>query len=312
MRKLTLPSVDNFIPGKMDEMGIGYDTLSKLNPKLIHASISGYGASGPYAKRAGYDIIAGAEAGLLHITGEANGPPTKAGVAVTDLSTGLFMHGAIMSALHARNRTGKGQKIDGSLFETQLALLINVAACWLNLGLEGKRWGTEHPSIVPYGSFPTKDSYLIMGATNNRQFVTLLKLLKRPGLSEDPRFDTNDARVINRVELNSLLQDIFKTKTTDEWLAAFDGSGLPYGPINNVERAFSHAQAQARQMVQTIDFDAATNGKFEVPGFPVKFSDTGPSVRSSPPLLGQHTEEVLREIGLSRVEIARLREMSII
>lgn len=293
-------------------MGIGYETLSTLNPKLIHASISGYGASGPYAKRAGYDIIAGAEAGLLHITGEAGGPPSKPGVAVTDLCTGLFMHGAIMSALHARNRTGKGQKIDGSLFETQLALMINVAACWLNLGLEGKRWGTEHPSIVPYGSFPTKDSYLIMGATNNRQFVTLSKLLKRPELSEDKRFNTNDARVAHRTELNEIINDIFKSKKTKEWLSAFDESGLPYGPINSIESAFSHAQAQARQMVQTIDIDAATDGKFHVPGFPVKFSDTGPSIRSSPPLLGQHTEEVLHEIGILESEIAGLRRHAII
>lgn len=218
-----------------------------------------------------------------------------------------------MAALHARNRTGRGQKIDASLFETQLSLMLNVAANWLNLGVEGRRWGTEHPSIVPYGSFPTRDeSYLIVGATNNRQFVTLAKLLGRPELAEDEQFSTNDARVANREPLDEILREIFRTKTTDDWLHVFEDSGIPYGPINNIERAFGHAQAQARDMVQTIGVDAAKDGQFTTPGFPVKFSDAKPSIRSSPPLLGQDTNEVLQEIGMKESQLADLRKEAVI
>ncbi|KKZ68498.1 hypothetical protein EMCG_05857 [[Emmonsia] crescens] len=299
--------VENFVPGKMDELGIGYEVLSKINPAIIHASISGYGAAGPYAQRAGYDIIAAAEGGLLHITGEADGPPTKPGIGLTDLCTGLYMHGAIMAALQARHRTGKGQKLDGSLFETQLSMLINVASSWLNMGQEAQRWGTAHPSIVPYEAFKTKDSYLVLGATNNRQFRVLAERLGSPDLATDERFLTNDARVRNRAELNGIVYDLFKAKTTDEWLSVFENSGMPYGPINSLEKVFSHTQTQARQMVQSIDFDAAVDGNFKVTGFPVKFSNTEASIRSSPPLLGEHTDDVLQGLGLSKEKLAGLR-----
>ncbi|EEQ89495.1 CoA-transferase [Blastomyces dermatitidis ER-3] len=304
--------VENFVPGKMDELGIGYDVLSKINPAVIHASISGYGAAGPYAQRAGYDIIAAAEGGLLHITGEADGPPTKPGIGLTDLCTGLYMHGAIMAALQARHRTGKGQKLDGSLFETQLSLLINVASSWLNMGQEAQRWGTAHPSIVPYEGFKTKDSYLVLGATNNRQFGVLAERMGRPDLATDERFLTNDSRVRNRSELNNILYDLFKTKTTDEWLDVYENSGIPYGPINSLERVFTHTQTHAREMVKSIDFDAAVDGIFKVVGFPVKFSNTEASVRSNPPLLGEHTDDVLKELGLSQEKLADLRREKVI
>ncbi|KAL2384633.1 hypothetical protein RJZ90_001803 [Blastomyces dermatitidis] len=296
----------------MDELGIGYDVLSKINPAVIHASISGYGAAGPYAQRAGYDIIAAAEGGLLHITGEADGPPTKPGIGLTDLCTGLYMHGAIMAALQARHRTGKGQKLDGSLFETQLSLLINVASSWLNMGQEAQRWGTAHPSIVPYEGFKTKDSYLVLGATNNRQFGVLAERMGRPDLTTDERFLTNDSRVRNRSELNNILYDLFKTKTTDEWLDVYENSGIPYGPINSLERVFTHTQTHAREMVKSIDFNAAVDGIFKVVGFPVKFSNTEASVRSNPPLLEEHTDDVLKELGLSQEKLADLRREKVI
>lgn len=171
-----------------------------------------------------------------------------------------------MAALQARHRTGKGQKLDGSLFETQLSMLINVASSWLNMGQEAQRWGTAHPSIVPYEAFKTKDSYLVLGATNNRQFGVLAERLGSPDLATDERFLTNDARVRNRAELNGIVYDLFKAKTTDEWLSVFENSGMPYGPINSLEKVFSHTQAQARQMVQSIDFDAAVDGNFKVTG----------------------------------------------
>lgn len=176
------------------------------------------------------------------------------------------MHGAIIAALEARHRTGKGQKLDTSLFETQLSLLINVASSWLNLGQEATRWGTAHPSIVPYEAFPTKDSYLVLGATNDRQFSVLADVLGDPDLSRDDRFLDNDSRVRNRVELKNLLDSHFMSKTTEEWLAVFEGSGMPYGPINSLEAAFNHPQTTARQMVETIGFDGAIDGQLRVVG----------------------------------------------
>ncbi|KAH8893052.1 CoA-transferase family III [Thozetella sp. PMI_491] len=251
--------VNNFVPGKTDELGIGYKKLRQVNPGLIHASVSGYGAGGPYAKRAGYDVIAAAEGGLLHITGDRDGRPTKPGVGLTDMCTGLYLHGAILAALVNRQATGNGQKIDASLFETKISLLANVAMSWLNIGLEAQRWGTEHPSIVPYDSFQTADSVLVLGATNNRQFGR-----------------------------------------TKEWLAVFEGSGMPYGPTI------------ARNMIETLDHDATASGQIKMLGIPVKFSETKPSIRSKPPALGEHSEEVLRNIGLSIDEIQKLREEKVI
>lgn len=237
----------------------------------------GYGAQGPYSRRAGYDAIAGAEAGLLHITGASNGPPARPGLGLTDMCTGLYLHGAIMAALYSRQQTGMGQKIDGSLFETQVSLLTNVAMSWLNNGESAQRWGTEHPSIVPYQAFPTKDSYLVIGAVNNRQFIKLCRVLGRPELGDDPRFSSNTARVENRVALKDILDNTFKSKVTKEWLESLEGSGMPYGPINNIEQVFSHPQTAARGMVQTIPHRAAEKGEIKVLGKPGHSSNNEPS-----------------------------------
>ncbi|KAJ5599041.1 hypothetical protein N7450_000108 [Penicillium hetheringtonii] len=258
--------VDNFIPGKMDEMGIGYEKLRSINPSIIHASVSGYGASGPYAQRAGYDAIAAAEAGLLHITGEKDGPPTRPGLGLTDMSTGLYLHGAILAALFARQQSGKGQKIDASLFESQVSLLSNVAMSWLNGGVEAQRWGTEHPSIVPYQAFQTKDSYIVLGATNNKQYRILCGLIDRQDLIEDPRFVDNTARVQNREELMQILTKIIRNKSTEEWLDLLEGSGMPYGPINNIEKVFSHPQTEATDMVHNIPSGLASSGAIKILG----------------------------------------------
>ncbi|PHH59260.1 hypothetical protein CDD81_3517 [Ophiocordyceps australis] len=304
--------IDNFVPGKMDHMRIGYNELCKVNPAVIHASISGYGSTGPYAKRAGYDVIAAAEGGLLHITGEPNGRPMKPGVGLTDMCTGLFMHGAILAALHARHVTGRGQRIDTSLFESQISLLANVAMSWLNGGQEARRWGTAHPSIVPYDCFRTADSHLVAGAVNNRQFAKLCRIIGHQDLATDERFATNDARVKNRAELSAILDRLFSQKSTDEWMVAFDGSGMPYGPINSMERVFSHPQTLARNMVESVPDDAAVHGLVKVLGIPVKFSDTKPSIRSRPPRLGEHTDLVLGELGIHSAQIAQLRQDQVV
>lgn len=211
-------------------------------------------------------MIAGAEAGILHLTGERNGPPVRPGLGLTDMSTGLFTHGAIVSALYARERTGKGQKIDSSLFESQIALLINVGMSWLNLGQEAERWGTQHPSVVPYDAFKTKDLYFVCGATNDKQFKNLCEILGIEELVSDERFKTNRDRVEHRDELFPILEKVFVSKTTDEWMVAFEGTGMPYAPINTMERVFAHPQAHAREMVQQIPFDGAKDGKLNIIG----------------------------------------------
>ena len=215
-------------------------------------------------------MIAGAEAGLLHLTGERNGPPVRPGLGLTDLTTGLYTHGAIMAALLAREVTGRGQKVDASLFETQIALLINVAMAWLNVGQEAERWGTQHPSVVPYDAFKTKDLYFVCGATNDKQFATLMRLLGMESLAQDDRFKTNSDRVRNRDILFPMLNELFAAKSTDEWIELFEGSGMPYAPINTMEKVFSHPQTHARQMVERIDFDAAKSGTLNLLGMSTK------------------------------------------
>lgn len=224
-------------------------------------------------------MIAGAEGGLLHLTGERGGRPVRPGLGLTDLCTGLFMHGAIVSALYARDRTGVGQKLDGSLFETQVALLINVGLSWLNLGVEAERWGTQHPSVVPYDAFKTKDLYFVCGATNDKQFSKLVTIVGKPELADDPRFVTNPRRVDNREDLFAILNELFAGKTTNEWLEAFEGSGMPYAPINTMERVFSHPQTEARDMVASMPFPATKNGSLSLLGKHRRFRSTAISMK---------------------------------
>lgn len=234
--------------------------------KLIKANNQGYGTSGPYSGRGGYDPIAGAEAGLLHITGDRTGPPVRPGIGLIDMASGLYIHGAILAAIHARGRTGRGQRVDASLFETQLSLLTNVGLSWLNMKIEAERWGCQHPSIAPYNAFPTKDLYLVCGATNDQQWVKFCKVLGVGHLAQDKRFVTNVQRVEHRDTINEILNGIFKQKTTTEWEQVFEGSGLAYAPINNMERTFQHPQVEAREMVQDVPLKSAEAGHIKVIG----------------------------------------------
>lgn len=306
-----------------------------LADSFFFSFFSGYGANGPYAQRAGYDVIGAAEGGLLHITGARDGPPTKPGVGLMDMCTGLYLHGAISSALLAREKTGSGQRLDTSLFETTVSILANVGMSWMNLAKDAQRWGTAHPIIVPYDAFKTKDSFLVVGAVNNRQFKNLCQCLGYDHLADDSRFIDNDARIQNRNELKCILDEIFASRTTGEWERVLEGSGMPYGPINTMEEVFSHPQVLARNMVETVKQDAAVSGELKVlgedpfgrnsafvhlsfadnicpTGMPVKFSDSMPSIRWGPPSLGQHTDDVLQELGLSSEEVGGLRSEGVI
>jgi succinate--hydroxymethylglutarate CoA-transferase len=233
--------VENYLPDTLQKYKMDYKTLSQLNPSLIYASITGYGQTGPYRKRAGYDVMVEAEMGLMHITGSRDGPPVKVGVAVTDLTTGLYTSNSIMAALLGRARTGKGQHIDVALSDCQVATLANMASSALISGQpDSGRWGTAHPSIVPYRGFKTADGDILLGGGNDRLFGVLCDKLGKPEWSKDERFMTNSVRVKNRVTLEALIEADTAKKTTAEWLHLLDGSGMPYAAVNDIQGTLKH------------------------------------------------------------------------
>ncbi|KAM5158017.1 succinyl-CoA:glutarate CoA-transferase [Mantella aurantiaca] len=297
--------IENYIPEKLTEMGLGYEDVKKTAPHIIYCSITGYGQSGPLFKRAGYDAIACAMSGLMHITGPEEGDPVRPGVAMTDLATGLYAHGAIMAGLLQRSKTGKGMHIDCNLLSSQVACLTHVAANFLNGGVEAKRWGTAHGSIVPYQSFKAKDGYVVIGAGNDQQFSTVCKILNLPELISDPRFKNNKLRVQYRKNLLEILTTRFSEKTTTEWLQLFEGSGIPYGPINSIKQVFSEPQVAHNGLI--LEMDHLTAGKISVPGPAVRFNSFNLSAPEPPPVLGQHTIEVLKT--LLRYEDAYVAEL---
>lgn len=303
--------VENYIPGKLSEYNLGYEHISRTNPALIYCSITGYGSIGPYAKRPGYDVIAASVGGLLHITGSENGPPAKVGVAVTDLATGLYAHGAIMAALLQRTKTGKGQKIDVNLLSTQVASLINVASNYLNAHQEAKRWGTAHESIVPYEAFKTKNGYLTVGTGSDSQFQALCNYLEIPHIPNDPKFTNNEQRVKHRTELIAILTDIFTKETSQHWMQLFENAPFPVGPINKISEVFDDPHIKEIGLVKSLEHP--TGGEIKVVGSPVTYSDSCNTARTAPPLLGQHTDNVLKDIlAYDDDRIKDLRERKII
>lgn len=303
--------VENYVPGKLQQYNLGYENLKEIKPELIYCSITGYGSIGPYSKRPGYDVIAASIGGLLNITGPEDGPPAKVGVAVTDLATGLYAHGAILAALYQRLQTGQGQKIDVDLLSTQIASLINVGCNYLNGQKEGKRWGTAHESIVPYEAFKTENGYLTIGTGSDDQFKALCRYLDIPHIPEDPKFCNNQARVENRDELIKILSDILSTNTSNYWMDLFEGAPFPVGPINKMREVFEDPHVKHIGLVKTLDHP--TGGNIRVVGPPVRYSEAANTARSAPPLLGQHTDEVLRDLlNYDETKINALRESSII
>ncbi|KAJ3830634.1 CoA-transferase family III domain-containing protein [Lentinula raphanica] len=316
--------VENYIPGKLAKLGLGWEQCHKLNPRLIYASITGYGQTGPYRQHAGYDVIVEGEAGLMHITGEPHpARPVKVGVAATDVATGLYTHGAIMAALIGREKTGKGCWIDCNLFETQIAGLANIASNYLIAGQEAQRFGTAHPSVVPYQVFPCKapegkngDDFIMIGAGNDNQFNTLCTLiLPLPDLPSDARFSTNALRVANRDELIKILEDELRKQTKAYWLSRFKaatkaGKGVPHGPINNIKETFEHEQAVSRKVTVEVDHPRAGPIKLVAPA--VSYNGKKMPVRRHPPWLGEHSDEVLAELGYSATQVEELRAKGVI
>ncbi len=303
--------VENFKAGDLKRYGLDYETLSAVNEGLIYCSITGFGQTGPYAKRAGYDFLIQGMGGIMSLTGEPEGEPMKCGVGISDVMTGMYAVSAILAALHARHATGKGQAIDVSLFDVQVSWLINQGAGYLTDRKVPPRRANEHPTIVPYGTFPGADKPFILAIGNDGQFRRFCEVAGRPEVADDPRFLTNVDRVANRGELIPLLGEITATRNSEDWIAALEDKAVPCGAINDLEQVFDHEVTKARDM--KIRLPHPLSGDVELIGNPLKFSGTPVAYQNAPPTLGQHSEEVLRDVlGKSADEIAALKSGGIV
>ncbi len=293
--------VENFKPGDLDRRGLGWTALSALYPRLVWCSISGFGATGPMSDRPGYDFVVQGLGGIMSLTGTADGPPMKVGVGIADVMCGMYAAAAILAAVHARASTGRGQHIDLSLFDTQIAWLINQGVGFLTDGAVPPRRGNDHPTIVPYGAFPAADGHFIIACGNDGQYARLSALL---GLAGDTRFERNVGRVRGRAELVPLIEAVTVTRPMAHWIAALEGAGVPCGPIQDLAQVFAHPQTAAREMKITLPHP---HGQVDLIGNPIRYSDTKVDYASAPPLLGQHTREVLAELlGLEAPQIDAL------
>jgi crotonobetainyl-CoA:carnitine CoA-transferase CaiB-like acyl-CoA transferase len=303
--------IENFRPGTMERLGLGEAVLRADNPKLIYASLTGFGADGPMADFPGYDLIVQAWGGLMSITGAPDGDPTKVGVAIIDLVAGLMLGKSIAAALFAREKLGVGQRIDTSLLEAEVASLINAASNYLVAGKVPGRWGNAHPTIVPYQSFQTADGYLVVGVASELIWKRFCRAIERPELADDARFAKNADRVENRAALIALLRDMFRRRDNATWLRLLNQAEVPCAPIQTIDQVFAAPQVRHRQML--VEVEHPTVGTLRLAGIPVKFSVTPAAVRLPPPLLGQHTEEVLSSwLGINEQEIAELKRQKVV
>ncbi|RIK46542.1 MAG: formyl-CoA transferase [Chloroflexi bacterium] len=297
--------VENFRVGVMERLGLGYEQLRELNPGIIYASISGFGRSGPYADRPGYDLIAEAMSGFMSVTGEPEGVGMRAGVAVGDVTTGMMATIAILAALQHRNVTGEGQLVEASLLDTLVGWLINANMYYLITGRNQPRSGNAHALVVPYQAFQARDLPMIITAGNDKLFAGLCRVVGRPDLIDDPRFRSNADRSANRAALVEQLEAALKERDAEEWTELLLHEGVPAGPINTMAEVFSNPQVLARNML--VEVDHASLGRIKIPGVPMKFSATPAEARDAPPLRGEDTRTVLRDIvGLDDAAIDEL------
>ena len=305
--------VENFKTGGLSKYGLSYGDLKASHPGLVYCSITGFGQTGPYAPRAGYDFLAQGLGGIMSITGAPGGEPMKVGVGIADVMCGMYAAVAILAALRHRDATGEGQHIDMALLDTQVAWLINEGLNYLTSGAVPKPLGNEHPNIVPYKVLPASDGHIIIAVGNDGQFRRFCEFAGRPDLADDPRFRTNAARVRNRVALYDLLPDIMRTKTQAEWNDGLAKLGVPCSPVNDIAQVFDDPQVTAREMKLTLPYPGAAGDKVDLIANPIKMSATPPEYKQAPPKVGEHTEEVLRELlDMSADEIAALKAEDIV
>lgn len=302
---------ENFKVGDLARYGLDYPALSRLNPRLVYCSITGYGQSGPYSERAGYDPIAQAMGGMMAVTGERDGRPQRVGVAVVDVMTANYAVIAILAALRHRDASGRGQHIDLSLLDVQVAAMINVAQAYLSAGVVARRNGNEHPSVVPSQSFQCADGMIMLAAGNDGQFAKLCEALGRVDLARDPRFATNAARVRNRAAVTALLQEALSQQPVTHWTDRLSRAGVPCGPVNDVEQVFADPQVRHRGL--RVEVEHPVSGTLPLLASPLRFSETPVDYRLAPPLLGEHTDAVLSELlGMGPGEIEQLRQAGVI
>jgi crotonobetainyl-CoA:carnitine CoA-transferase CaiB-like acyl-CoA transferase len=302
--------VENFRPGVMKRLGLGFQRVKEMNSQIIYCSISGFGQDGPYRMLPGYDQVAQGMGGIMSITGEPGGPPLKVGVAIADITAGMFAAYGILVALYNREKRGRGQMIDVSLLDCQVALLTYQAGSYFASGEIPPPVSSGHPLIVPYQAFKAKDVYFNIAAGNDKLWKILCKAIGLEKAIDDPKFATNDKRVENREEIVKIISDIIITKNGEEWLKILTDAGVPCGPIYTMDKIFTDPQVLHRQMLKELDHPKV--GKVKVIGVPIKLSDTPGGVETAPPILGQHTQEILTELGFSDQDIKKLRQEKVI